>query len=480
MERGYSWARYWPCLLLLCALACSSSGDDGDTTTPPTVDPRFTAPEAGEELSGGGTTVFETSPNAFGLSARNMSAERRTDFLVGNSFFEQNWVIAPASTEARDGLGPLFNARSCSSCHLRDGRGRPPENPGDALVSMLFRLSVPGEDANGGPLGDPIYGTQLNGASIPGVAPEGFGEVQYEEISGTYSDGETYSLRRPTYSISDPAYGSFREDLLISPRVAPAMIGLGLLEFIPADTILAAADPDDANGDGISGKANFVWDVEAGETVLGRFGWKSNQPDIRQQTAGAFLGDIGITSSLFPTENCSDAQQDCVAAPNGGEPELSANTLDKVVFYSRTLAVPARRDVGAANVLNGKRMFYESGCTDCHTPKYTTATLEDFPELSEQLIWPYTDLLLHDMGEGLADGRPDFLANGSEWRTPPLWGIGLNETVSGHDNLLHDGRARGFAEAILWHGGEAEAAKEAFRTMPKSDRDDLIAFLRSL
>ncbi|WP_423842074.1 di-heme oxidoreductase family protein [Acanthopleuribacter pedis] len=446
---------------------------------PTPSDPRFTALEPGEELAGGATTVFDTGPNAFAFSARNMSAARRTDFLVGNSFFEQNWVIAPASTQGRDGLGPLFNARSCSSCHLHDGRGRPPRNQ-EGMVSMLLRLSIPGQDPHGGPLPHPTYGDQLNERSVPGVPGEAETRLSYTEVPGTYADGTPYRLRRPQIEIHNWAYQAPSQALAVSPRVAPAMIGLGLLESISEADLLTNVDEADADGDGVSGRANFVWDAAAGAHRLGRFGWKANQPNLRQQTAGAFLGDIGITSELFSAENCGEGQDDCAKAPNGGQPELSESMLDQVTFYSQTLAVPARRDADAANVLAGKKLFYEAKCTACHVPSYTTPVREDFPELSNQKIWPYTDLLLHDMGEALADHRADYRADGREWRTPPLWGIGLLETVSGHMELLHDGRARGVAEAVLWHGGEAAAARERFRAMSATERANLVAFVKSL
>ncbi len=234
------------------------------------------------------------------------------------------------------------------------------------------------------------------------------------------------------------------------------------------------------DGDGISGRPNYVWDAAQGSSALGRFGWKANQPTLHQQVAGAFLGDIGITPSLFPEENCMDPQGDCQAAQNGGQPEIGDPILEDVVFYSHTLAVPARRDWDNAVVLTGKKLFTEARCTQCHTPKFQTGNLPGFPELSNQTIRPYTDLLLHDMGPGLADGRPDFQADGNEWRTPPLWGIGLVPTVNEHSNYLHDGRARNLMEAILWHGGEAEASRELVRKMPQQERDALIKFLESL
>jgi CxxC motif-containing protein (DUF1111 family) len=436
--------------------------------------------EPGEEFSGGETTVFDTTPQAFSLSARNLSFERRTTFLTGNSFFNNNWVTAPASTEALDGLGPVFNTRSCSACHLRDGRGTAQLESGQASPSLLFRLSLPGEDAHGDVIPEPNYGGQFNPQAILGISPEGDAVILYEEIEGSYEDGEIYTLRKPVYRFENLNYGPMHSETLVSPRVAPFVFGLGLLEAIPEETLLSLADPEDRDGDGISGRPNYVWDVTQSQKVMGRFGWKANQPSLLQQTAGAFLGDIGITSSLFPEQNCTEAEADCRAAPNGGEPELEDRILDRVVFYMRTLAVPARRDWDNPQVLEGKRTFQQIGCAKCHISSFQTGSWEEFPELSNQTIRPYTDLLLHDMGEDLADGRPDFEADGREWRTSPLWGIGLVETVNGHTQFLHDGRARNLQEAVLWHGGEAENSREQFRRLTKEEREKVILFLNSL
>ena len=435
--------------------------------------------EVSDALSGGAATVFATTRQAFGQPLPHLTPDQETQFFVGNSFFNRNWVSAPSSTTARDGLGPLFNARSCSGCHLHDGRGRPPV-PGEDMLSMLVRLSIPGRDRHRGVVPEPTYGDQLNGLAVHGVPPEGRAVITYEEIPGTYGDGESYSLRRPTYTFTDLRYGPMHPDTLLSPRVAPAIVGLGLLEALPAEALLALADPDDADGDGISGRPNRVWDKAGRQTVLGRFGWKANQPTVAQQVAGAFLGDIGITSSLFPDENCPPNALACRQALNGGSPELSAALLGHVVFYNRTLAVPARRSPDRPDVRRGRHLFEEAQCGACHTSTLRTGEVRGLPDLSRQVIHPYTDLLLHDMGAGLADGRPDFEATGSEWRTPPLWGIGLVETVNRHTYFLHDGRARNLAEAILWHGGEADASKAYFRRLPRADRDALLQFLRSL
>jgi len=436
--------------------------------------------EPGEELSGGDTTVFDAGRDAFALSARNLIGERRDRFFVGNAIFNRNWVTAPSSTAGVDGLGPTFNAASCSACHFKDGRGAPPAVPGEPFLGLLLRLSIPGEGAHGGPLEEPVYGGQLNHRSILGVPAEGGAAVEYEEVPGAFADGEPYRLRRPTYRLTDLAFGPIDPRVLISPRTAPFMIGLGLLEAVDEAAILALADEADADGDGISGRPNRVWDPRLERTRLGRFGWKANQAALEAQNAGAFLGDIGVTSPLLPAESCPPAQAACAAAPSGGAPELDQDKLDAVTYYSHLLAVPARRGADDPEVLRGKALFASAGCAACHVPVLHTGSLDGFPELEGQTIRPFTDLLLHDLGEDLADGRPDFLATGREWRTPPLWGLGLVGAVNDHTLLLHDGRARGFAEAILWHGGEAERAREAFRTMSAGDRAALVRFLESL
>lgn len=462
-------------LLLLVVALFAACADAAPTVTPePTPIPLILVAE-----SGGDTTAFTTTRNAFGLSARNLDTLERRTFAVGNSFFRQNWVTAPASTEARDGLGPTFNALSCSSCHLLDGRGKPPDGPDDGERGLLLRLSIPGAGPHGGPLPEPVYGGQLQDRAIVGVPIEGEFIIVYQEMPGVFADGEPYSLRRPTYQFRKLAFGVMNPETLISPRVAPAVVGMGLLEAIPEADILSAADPDDADGDGISGRVNMVWDERKGVMSLGRFGWKSNVPTVEQQTAGAFLGDLGVTSELFPEENCTGPQEDCIAAPNGGSPEIGAKRLADVVFYMQTLAVPAMRDINDLQVQNGAQVFVQAGCAVCHTPQHTTGQHE-IEALSNQTIYPYTDLLLHDMGPELADGRPDFGADGQEWRTPPLWGIGLVETVNGHTMFLHDGRARNLTEAILWHGGEGAAARDAFKALTKEEREALIRFLNSL
>ncbi|MEM1349411.1 MAG: di-heme oxidoredictase family protein [Myxococcota bacterium] len=463
-------------VLFTGALCAGSSSCSGDAHS---IDEADLLPE--RAYSGGDTTVFNTTPNAFGFSARNLASEKKSAFFVGNSFFNQNWVTAPASTTARDGLGPVFNGLSCSSCHFKDGRGAPYEEDGSIGISLLFRLSVP--DGDGGWVSDPVYGPQLNPRGILGVDGEATPTVTFEEVPGAYEDGTPYTLVRPVFTLEDPGYGEFGEGLVISPRLAPVVFGLGLLEAIPEERLLELADPKDEDGDGISGRPNRVFDIERGEVVVGRFGLKANEPSLIQQNAGAFRGDIGITSEFFPEESCTDAQMECLEAPTGNDDqgiEIDRHRLERVTFYTSTLAVPGQRDANDPEVLRGVELFEQVGCEGCHVSRHVTGAVAGLEELSDQVVYPYTDLLLHDMGPDLADGRPDGEATGSEWRTPPLWGLGLQKAVNRHTFFLHDGRARSMEEAILWHGGEALASRDAFRALDAGDRRALLTFLNSL
>ncbi|MGF6489855.1 di-heme oxidoredictase family protein [Pseudomonas frederiksbergensis] len=452
--------------------------------------PRFTQAEPGEARSGGSATVRKTDQNAFSLPSANLPPSRRVDFSVGNSFFRSPWVIAPSTTTARDGLGPLFNTNACQNCHIKDGRGHPPAPDATNAVSMLVRLSIPDTPAYAkvieqlGVVPEPVYGGQFQDMSVPGVVPEGKVRVDYTAVPVRFKDGSEIELRKPTLQITQLGYGPMHPDTRFSARIAPPMIGLGLLEAIPDEAILANAEAQAREKNGIAGRPNRVWDDAQQKTVLGRFGWKAGQPNLNQQNVHAFSGDMGLTTSLRPIDDCTDAQTACKQAPNGngpdGEPEVSDNILRLVLFYSRNLAVPARRDVGAPQVLAGKNLFFQAGCQSCHTPKYTTAANAAEPELANQVIRPYSDLLLHDMGDGLADNRSEFQASGRDWRTPPLWGIGLTQTVNGHTQFLHDGRARNLLEAVLWHGGEAQAAQQQVLSFNAEQRAALLAFLNSL
>ncbi|TYB83346.1 di-heme oxidoredictase family protein [Maritimibacter fusiformis] len=457
----------------------------------------FSAPWNFEENAGGAQTVrARGTADAFSQPAANLTFEQELDFRVGNGMFRRIWVSAPASTIASDGLGPLYNARSCQRCHLKDGRGHPPEGPDDTAVSMFLRVSIPAPDVEEiqryiagthATAPDPTYGTQLQDFSLPGHAPEYRLQIDYEEIGVPLSGGEVAALRRPAYTAADLGYGPLHPDAMLSPRIAPQMIGMGLLEAIPSEDILAWADPDDADGDGISGTPQIVWSDVYDRPMLGRFGHKAGNPTVLEQTASAFAGDIGISNPIHTAGSgeCTDAQTDCTAALDGADAEhggfeIDQVGLDLVTFYSRTLAVPARRDVDAPEVLRGRQVFFDTGCASCHRPNYVTHRLEGDDPASFQLIWPYSDMLLHDMGPGLADNRREGRADGQEWRTAPLWGIGMTETVSGHTYFLHDGRARSLLEAVLWHAGEAQAARDTVVEMPPEDRAALIRFLESL
>ena len=425
-----------------------------------------------------GLTSSDTGRNAFSHSFTTLSTPNRRSLAVGNSLFSENWVAAPASPASRDGLGPLFNARSCSSCHLFDGRGAPPDEQHPDSPALLARISVM---QAGKAVPHPVYGDQIQTRALPGFDPEASVEVHWSPQPVTYPDGRHVQLRKPLIEIRHWRDGPPGEPLMVSLRIANAVHGLGLLEAVLEADIRANADPDDADGDGISGRLNMVWDKTEQKLVLGRFGWKANQPSLRQQTADAFNGDIGITSPVNPRQNNTEAQRERVSsAPSGGEPELPENLLKHVVTYLRTLAPPAQRDTNDAAVIQGGQLFATLNCAKCHQPTLRTGEFPDVPELAHHPIHPYTDLLLHDMGAGLADGRPDGEATGTEWRTPPLWGMGLQQAVNGHTTLLHDGRARNTEEAILWHGGEAAKSQQDFLKLSPDDRAALLAFLDSL
>lgn len=428
-------------------------------TTAPPADPSLgrDAKVAPEELAGGATTVFDTTSNAFGRAVANLQRHRWPAFREGKTLFFEEWTAPGAVARPRDGLGPLLNATSCAGCHFKDGRGRPAADGG---VPLLARLAVAREDGSTAP--HPLYGVQLQDRAVPGAVAEGRLVVTYTEVAGRFPSGESYSLRRPAYRIVGAAHGALGSDTRISPRMPPAVMGVGLLEAIPEAAILALEDPEDRDRDGISGRANRVSVAGIEESVLGRFGWKASQPTVARQNAAAFRHDLGVTTPFDP-----------------GTPELATHELRRVSLYTRLLAVPARRGGRSPAVLAGKALFMELGCAGCHEPRFTTGAAA-FPELAGQTIWPYSDLLLHDMGEELADGRGDGEADGREWRTAPLWGLGLHETVGGVRTLLHDGRARTPEEAILWHGGEAAASRRAYRRLSAERRQAVLVFLESL
>lgn len=445
---------------------------------------------------GGDNTIMDSSSEAFTNPLPLLTADQIAQFEAGDELFEKEW-------RRNEGLGPIYNAVSCEGCHIEDGRGQPPTFTGDTGTGLLFRLALNQQYPNASTVPDPIYGGQFQDDSIRRVDSEGTINITYHEINGTYVDGTPYTLYQPIYDLIDLNYGDLHSDITLSPRLAGQMIGLGLLEAIPESTLIALADPNDGNGDGISGRVNYVWDAVARTLVVGRFGWKANQPNLLQQAAGAFNGDMGITTSINPLQPCTDAQTECLndrpdrpprrRRRNNPPPdhrrsetlhhqdviEATDDALEAVTFYTSTLAVPAQRNVDDPLVIQGQALFERANCTSCHMTQLQTGT-HDIAALSNQTIHPYTDLLLHDMGAGLADGQPDFQATGTEWRTAPLWGIGLLEEVNGYAFYLHDGRARTLEEAIIWHGGEAEASRNAFMEMTADERAALVAFLKSL
>ncbi|MEE9362157.1 MAG: di-heme oxidoredictase family protein [Cellulophaga sp.] len=454
-------------IIVLITLSCKDDNGEEYTLTPVDLSERFYA--------GGGTTVFSATSVAFETPAPNLSAANLTTHLDGDAQFEAAFVTAPA--EINSGVGPVFNHNTCIACHPKDGRAAFPSNDINALSGFFLRGSIPGVGEHGGINPVPGFGGQLQNQAIFGHDAEVKFQVVYEEKVEVLADGTKVILRKPTYSIQT-SYIAFPSDAMLSPRLAPPVFGLGLLEAITEVDILANQDINDIDGDGISGKANYVWDPFTQKTVIGRFGWKANTSTVLIQSAGAYVEDMGVTNYVFPNEtginqgNGQDGLDD--------DPEITKAILDQVTLYCRTLGVPAPRDIGSKAVKIGAAIFENIECAKCHIPKQRSGNFLGIDAISNQTFFPYTDMLLHDMGEDLADGRPDFLANGNEWKTRPLWGIGLTDLINGHTDFLHDGRAKNITEAILWHGGEAENAKNNFKDLNTEDRKALLAFLNSL
>ena len=512
-------------LVLSCALAFSAcqpnnatdniSSDSITTERLQTVEALAGVPmqqlatfDSQEIKQGGDTGITITSSESYSKPSSNLPASRKGNFFIGNAFFRQPWVIAPASTDSRDGLGALFNVAACQSCHVKDGRGHAPMTSDDDADSLLIRLAMPAttdkerqqlEQSIIEKVAHPMYGGQLQDRGIQGVPAEARISVQWTDKAVTFADGHIETLRAPTFTLTNPGYGAFDAELMVSPRIALPMIGLGLLEQIPdADIKKQASDNKDSNA--ISGKFNWVMDPQTGKPALGRFGWKAGQTRLITQNQSAFNEDMGLTSNIRPIESCTPLQIACLKATTGsdaqgnGKPPVEVN--DEVVkfveFYTRNLAVPHRRDADSELVLAGKKHFYDMGCQSCHTPRYQLPkTDDDHLEQHGQVIYPYTDLLLHDMGDELADrtiagklppkeAQVEFLANSYEWRTPALWGIGLAQTVDPQATFLHDGRARTLLEAVLWHGGEAKTQQQQVLQLDKQGRAELQAFLQSL
>ncbi|WP_227680931.1 di-heme oxidoredictase family protein [Psychrobacter sp. SZ93C1] len=459
-----------------------------------------------EIKQGGDTGISISSAESYSKPSSNLTASRKGSFFIGNAFFKQPWVIAPASTDSRDGLGALFNVAACQSCHVKDGRGHAPMNADDDADSLLIRLAMPAttdeqrlqlKDSLIEKVVHPMYGGQLQDRGIQGVPAEARISVQWTDKPVTFADGYVETLRAPTFNLTQPGYGKLDDELMVSPRVALPMIGLGLLEQIPDEAIKNQAMK--SKGD-ISGKFNWVMDPQTGKNALGRFGWKAGQTKLITQNQSAFNEDMGLTSNIRPNESCMPTQTACLNATTGadeqgnGKPPVEVNddVAKFVEFYTRNLAVPNRRDADNELVLAGKKRFYDIGCQSCHTPRYQLPkTDDDRLEQHGQVIYPYTDLLIHDMGDDLADrtiagklppkeAQVEFLATSYEWRTPALWGVGLAQIVDPQATFLHDGRARTLMEAVLWHGGESEKQQKDVLKLDKQGRAELNAFLKSL
>ncbi|BFM48567.1 di-heme oxidoredictase family protein [Marinomonas sp. THO17] len=425
----------------------------------------------------------------------NLSVEEKFDFHIGEGVFQKFWVPSPSSTTASDGLGPLFNTRSCNNCHRNNGRGHAPEEgiSGASIPSFMVRFGRRYEETSMleqtifPNIGDPHYGGQLQGQSSPGVLPEGDFYLSYETKIVTLDDGTEVALRKPKLHWTSLHYGPLSDNTGITLLNSPPLIGMGLLDNIPEKIIIDAADPNDEDNDGISGKVSWIPAPKGNQLVVGRFGYKASTPSVSVQNQLAFNTDLGLSTKHFPSPSgdCTDWQQACLQSPNGNSPHLGNLEVDEqqarlVDLYVSLAAPPAMRNLSDESFLKGKDIFMASGCANCHTPKMTTDDQSAFDVLKNRTFYPFTDMLLHDMGAELSAGFPSYSAQPQEWRTAPLWGLGLSEKVSGRVGFLHDGRARTIEEAILWHGGEAKKSQQAYKNLSKEYRQKLIYFLESL
>ncbi len=447
--------------------------------------------------AGEGKPAVTPEPNAVYMQPlAGLGDDELATFRAGETMFRTSWIVFPALQIPNWdvvrppamfgwGLGPTYIANACMACHVQGGSGKTIDKSGATVFQQLLRISIPGTNAHGGPNPHPIYGDQLQVFDVISAdrkqVREGEADVfvDWEPQTATLADGSRIELRRPKLRVASLAFGPLAPEVMTSLRNAPAIFGLGYLESVSEEDILALAKLQQSQG--LNGRPNYVRDDVHDTTSLGRFGWKANQPGVRQQVAAAFLGDMGITSPLYTKQNCPPAQADCRAMPPGDyKPELRVKDFDAISFWAQALEAPEPRQPARAEVQRGAQLFAAARCAQCHVPDLKTAKQAPFPALANRSFHPYTDLLLHDMGEALADGRPDFLAGPRDWRTAPLWGIGLRQQVNGSSNLLHDGRARTVTEAILWHGGEAQAARDRFAGFSREDRDALLAFVNAI
>ena len=421
-------------------------------------------------------SVNRETRESFAAPIPALSLKKMRQFTGGRHLFRRSWTPAPSSVKSLDGLGPVFNRVSCSGCHVKDGRGRPPEK-GSKFRSMVIKLGI---YKNNKILPDPNYGYQLNDKAILGVPYEGKATITYSKKAVLYKDKSSLELSVPHYSFHSLSFGPLNTNTKYSGRVAPAVFGLGLIEAIKNEDIMKNEDILDVNNDGISGKANFITDVPSNKKVLGRFGWKATRGTLLHHIAGAASEDMGLTSSIFPKQNCMPIQKECSLQINGGEPEISEKQINMLQLYMQTLAVPRQRDAQDKEVIQGSKLFTKIGCENCHVSTYRTGQHKDHKELSNRVIKPYSDFLLHNMGPELDDGLQEGKVESREWKTTPLWGIGLVKIVNKHTRFLHDGRARSIEEAILWHGGEGLSSKEKFLSLSAKERRKVLKFLSSL
>lgn len=403
----------------------------------------------------------------------HLSETQMDIFMLGKSFFHIPWVEAPSATTARDGLGPLFSANTCTSCHPHNGAGSVYTKEGDISRSFVTRFALKGQkDARLGFVPDPIYGAQLSINGVKDVPYEGKPTLKYQEITEYYWDGTKVFLYKPIIGVEDLKYGALSEHTGIANRIAPALVGMGLIDQIRDEDILAYEDRDDANKDGISGKANWVFDPQSHTQKLGKFNWKASATSVMHQSASALSNDMSITNPLFPNETCTQSQKECLDAPKGrDEFDAPMERVAAIASYLSQLKIP--KSIPSQTFAKGEKVFEELGCAKCHVASFN---LKDGSKIA-----PYSDFLVHDMGEGLADdGRSEFDAQPSEWRTQPLWSLGKRIKILEQRNFLHDGRARSVEEAILWHDGEAKVAKERFKSLTKEQRAQLLEFIEEL
>ena len=407
---------------------------------------------------GGDLTSDLPGRAAIQVNAPNVTDEQRRLIQLGG------FSIFHGIFNRSSGLGPNFNNASCGGCHVDNGRGPTKFSASNISGSrMVVKVSLRGLQASGAPRNVPGVGEQLLDHKVSGARKVEI-DLTWKELAGKYPDGTKYSLRRPllNYRIR----GMSRRKLITSLRMTPPVIGPGLIEAIPDYRILEYNDPNDADGDGISGHPNYVPDVRSGTMKIGRFGFRASHTTVEQQSSGALVNDIGITNPIFFDP----------AKPI----EFTEDQLTLLTIYQKIAGVPPAINQDDSRVISGKSLFQSVGCNKCHRMTMSTDEYID-PELSNQEFHPFTDLLLHDMGAGLADKRDEFSAKGFEWRTTALWAIGFTRRLAGgKTTYLHDGRARTIEEAILWHGGESAQSRDLFKQLPKDQRDDMLAFLDSL